>query len=320
MKNLLKKIPVLIYLMLIFSINSIGQLTKYDTNKPEEAVFVYTDVENFIKAFGMLKPGVDSLQIIQNEYIDKGTDGLKEFNSKYGLSSKAILKAVRRHREDYIALEKRLNWLKTQEDTLRLAYKKLKYFIPNAFFPPTYYIVGKYWGYNSGSKAGILLTVERRASKNIKSSKKVTMVHEMVHMQQAMAIGYPDKYLAIYKDEKSLLALTIREGIAEFFADMVTGKYSQERARKFVVENEKEIWEKFKKEMYGKETGEWMWKKPSNKEQPRDVAYVLGAKIVEHYYKQSLDINKAINEILSVTDYKSFIEKSIYADKFKELH
>jgi hypothetical protein len=58
---------------------------------------------------------------------------------------------------------------------------------------------------------------------------------------------------------------------------------------------------------------------PKDPDQPRDVAYVLGALIVEYYYKHALDLSKVVPAILSITDYKEFIENSGYPKKFSRL-
>jgi len=59
-----------------------------------------------------------------------------------------------------------------------------------------------------------------------------------------------------------------------------------------------------------------MWAESLDKNQPRDVGYVLGALIVENYFKQSPNIRKTVSEILEITYYNNFIEKSRYSEKF----
>jgi len=265
----------------------------------------------------MLDANSDTVEIFQKEYIDKGTPGLKIFIEKYDLNAKRLGKAVRKNPDDYNALSARLEWLKTKEDSIQQYFQKFKHFIPNAVFPPTYYLVDIRRGIGSGSTEGQLITIEKEAKKIIDPGIITHIIHELVHLNQLKSIGSLDKYLAIYNTEKSLLAITIREGVAEFFAELITGKYTQDEAYFYARSHEQELWEQFRKEMYGKETGDWMWKKPKKPEQPRDIGYVLGALIVEHYYKRSTDINKTVSEILAITDYKSFLEKSGYSKKFE---
>jgi len=61
-----------------------------------------------------------------------------------------------------------------------------------------------------------------------------------------------------------------------------------------------------------------MWSKTKNPRQPRDIAYVLEALIVEYYYTHATDLDSAVHEILSVTDYQEFIGKSRYDNKFND--
>jgi len=211
-----------------------------------------------------------------------------------------------------------MNWLKTQEDSIKAYFEKFKHFVPQAIFPPTYYLVDRRRGIGSGSLEGQLITIEKEAFRITDKGLKTHILHELVHLNQLQAIGSYEKYLAIYRDEKSLLAITMREGIAEFFAELVTGKYTQDEARRFTSIHDMELWQKFEKEMYNKDLGDWMYEKPENQEQPRDVGYVFGAFIAEYYYKKSLDLKRATWELLSLTDYKTFIEKCNYPDKFED--
>ena len=115
--------------------------------------------------------------------------------------------------------------------------------------------------------------------------------------------------------EQSLLAICIREGVAEFFADLVTVEGKKEALR-YLVKNEQEMWRRFQVDMCGSETKDWVWSKPVYEGQPQDIGYVIGSKIIEYYYKHSMYLDEAVREILSITDYKEFLEKKGYINKF----
>ncbi len=304
--------------LILLSLCNYAQVTDQITKNPEQAKIYYNDLKQFIIAYNMLGPESDTIDILQREYIDKGTAGLKMFIEKYNLSAKKLANALKKYPEHYAAIPKRLEWLKSQEKTIRLYFAKLQYFLPHAVFPPTYYLVGAQRGINSASSEGQLITIDKSAADTKNDHLATVIIHELLHFQQVLAIGYPQPYLAIYGPEKSLLAITIREGIAEFFADLVTGQYTQAQAKQFVLENEKELWEKFQLEMNGKETGDWMWEKPDNPNQPRDIGYVFGALIVEYYYKRSPDVFETTKDILSVTDYPAFLNRTGYKQKFDD--
>ncbi len=285
------------------------------TKDPNKAQFVYKDVQNFIKAYDLLKESADSIAILQTEYFDKGTPGLKHFIEKYKLNPKMLAKAIRKHTEKYDNLRNMPEVLFAYSNPSRVAFAKLKNYIPNIVYPPTYFLIGAFRGIGSGSEAGQLITVEKWS--NPIEDKMSMLIHELVHFQQVMAVG-PQKYMALYGEEKNLLGLCIREGTAEFFADLVTDKITQEKAIAFTLKNEKKLWERFCKEMHGQETGDWMWGKSKDPVQPDHVGYVIGCRVVESYYKNAEDKEQALGEILSVTNYSTFLEKSGYSEQFAE--
>lgn len=293
-----------------------AQLGDYLTMDPRQARFIYDDIHTFVNAHKRLTPGCDSLAILQTEYLDKGTPGLKMFIEKYDLTAERLVKAIRKHPEKYASLGDLPDLIAAEEPSYREAFVELKRLIPNAVFPRTYFLVAGYRGIGSGSLEGQLMSVEKWI-RPIEYDKKASLVHELVHFQQAMAVGY-EKYSALFGPEKSLLGLTIREGTAEFFAHLATGIVPKEETLVYAKKHERRLWEWFQKEMHGSETKEWMWSCPRDPDQPRDVGYEIGYLIVESYYNNAKDKRQAVREILGVTDYQAFLERSGYAEKFEK--
>ncbi len=281
------------------------------TPDPARAPLVYEDLHNFARAFEQLSGAEDSIAVLQAEYFDKATPGLTAFIEDYDLSPERLLAAIREHPAEYATVGDKIPVLMEEESRYRGSYADLAAIVPNAQFPPTYFLVGSYRGIGSGSKAGTLITIERRSFESLRGHITSLLVHEMSHIQQALAMGI-EQYQLIYGPERSLLAFTIREGVAEYLADRVTGRMTQEEGRSFVEQHERELWQRFEPEMLGSETGDWMWSQPADPEQPRHVAYVLGARIVSVYYENARDKDQAIHDILAVTDYPAFLERSGY--------
>jgi hypothetical protein len=280
---------------------------------PDKALFVYADVHNFIRVFGLLRDGGDTLEILQKEYLDKGTPGLKMFIEKYDLTVERLLKAIRKYPEKYASLDEMPPLLLELERANREAFVKVKELIPQAVFPPTYFLVESRRGIGSGSKEGQLIAVDKW--KHPVDNKVTMIVHELIHFQQVMAVGY-DKYIAMFGPEKNLLGLCIREGTAEFFALKITGRITQHKALDYIDENGDRLWDLFVTDMNGSETGDWMWRKPEDSLQPPHVGYALGCRIVEAFYERADDKAQAVADILSVTDYPVFLERSGYAAQF----
>jgi hypothetical protein len=279
---------------------------------PRKARLVYQDVENFINIYPELLQAGDPHKFIEEKYFKPGTKGLKIFIKKYNLTAERLWKAVQKQSEKYGKLKEVLHWLKSKEPSIRKSYKTLKKFIPTPIYPPTFFMVGAFRGIGSGSEAGQLITIEKWEPES-KKHLNTLLVHELVHLNQAATVGM-SKYRAIYGPEKSLLALCVREGIAEFFAYLVTGRTTQDEALNFLLKHEKRFKEDFKKDMLEKETKDWMWKKPKDPLQPMHIGYSLGFRIAQSFYQQSRDKIKAVRALLSVTDYPSFLKKSLYLD------
>lgn len=294
-----------------------AQVTSSLASDSQEALFVYDDLRNFVRAFSLLPTSADTVGLLQTEYLDRASPGLREFIKKYPLTAAQLAEGLRRQPARYAVLKGTLDWLRRQENHLRVMLARFREIVPNAVFPPTYYLVDASRGIASGSAEGQLLSVEHHDTTRAGASAFLAsmVIHELTHFQQVMAVGMA-KYQAIYGPERSLLALALREGTAEFVANLVTGRMSQERSRKFVLANERQLWEQFRTQMAGTETGDFMWSRPANDQQPPNVGYVLGARIVEAFYDRAADKAEAMKETLSMTDYPAFLERSGYAARF----
>ena len=296
-------------------IGSAQEVTTNLTTDPNKAPLVYDDVVNFIRVQKLLAENTDTLTVLQTEYLDKGTAGLKMYIEKYDLTAEWLIKAMRRYPEKYSSLDSMPAAIAAIEDTAHATFAKFKEFIPHAVFPPTYFLVAGHRGIGSGSVEGQLLSVEKWS---IPLDHKMTMlVHELTHFQQVVAVGY-EKYKRLFDPEKSLLGLCIREGTAEFVANLVTGDITQDEAVQFTRDNEDRLWKQLQTEMHGRETGDWMWSAPSDSLQPPHVGYVIGSLIVESYYQHADNKAQAMRDILGVTDYTAFLEQSRYASKFTD--
>ncbi|GEM_PF-522232 len=311
MKHIKSFVIAVAMIGLIAAVQVHAQMKAPVTTDPEKAPLIFDDVRNFIRAHELLKGNSDSVAVLKREYFDKGTAGLAMFIEKYNLTPERLAKAIQKYPEDYAALATNIKLLEAQAPAIRQGYAELKRLVSNAAFPPTYFLVDAHRGIGSGSVVGTLITVEKESPESITGDLAGTLVHEMVHMLQLQALG--EKYFVIFNEEKSLLALSIREGVAEFLAYLITnGNTFKAPVWKYLIAHEADLWSKFEPAMLGKETGDWLWAEPANPKQPRDVGYIIGARIVETYYNNSTDKASAAREIISISDYKGFVEKSGY--------
>ncbi len=283
---------------------------------PEEIKFFYDDLHNFLKAFKMINDGADLAETLKKEYLDKASPGLKNYMEDVGFELKDFVERHEKYRKSYLSLPELPGLLVSQENSIRKSLQNMKKIFPKPVFIPIYYIVGISGGLHAEpSEVGIRLAFSRSPSPDHLADLKLTIIHELIHVQQFLAIGI-EEYHSIYEDKQSLLAVSIREGVAEYLTHLITGEYSKKEVYEYIKKEEKNIWERFKGEMHNREFGDWLFSKPKDPDQPRDLGYIMGALIVESYYENAEDKKKAIDEILKVTDYKEFLERSRYAEKF----
>jgi hypothetical protein len=132
----------------------------------------------------------------------------------------------------------------------------MKKILPKAMFLPIYYLVGITGGLHAEpSEVGIRPAISRLRSGDHLDNLKLTVIHETVHVQQFLAIG-PEEYHRIYEDKQSLLAVSVREGVAEYLTYLITGEYSKPDVLDYINKDEKKIWERFESEMRNREFGD----------------------------------------------------------------
>lgn len=291
------------------------ELTSDLAQDPAGAEFVFADVENFVQAHDAILSGMNPAQALQTQYFDRASPGLRMFIEKYDLTMERMLDAIERHPAAYDRTRELLRALRDREPYFRSSYAAIERVIPSAVFPPTYFLVSAHRGIGSGSVEGPLISIEKETVGSIEQGGvEPTLVHEMIHIQQLASVG--EEYFAIFSgEERTLLALSIREGAATFFAELITGgSEHKNKARDYYLAREDELWEEFRADMLGHDIGEWLWEKPADPEKPQDLGYAIGARIVEAYYENASDKGAAAREIMSVTDYPAFLARSGYLE------
>jgi uncharacterized protein YjaZ len=130
------------------------------------------------------------------------------------------------------------------------------------------------------------------------------VAHELIHFQQKSGRA------------QSLLAQSIREGSADFLAELISGRHINQKVHEFANPREAELWQEFRQKMHGKDYSGWLYS--DAKDRPHDLGYWMGYQITKAYYDRAADKQKAIREILEVRDFDAFLEKSGYPEKFRQ--
>lgn len=291
---------------------------------------VYDDLEAFSRAFDPDLEEVDLAAAFELDYFNPGSPGLAEYARRFALTSESLASRVLKHPLFFASLEDLGERVETQRPAMDAAFARLLDFHPDATFLPVYFLVSGLSSGGQASRQGLLISADRFALTDewidsdlyrdgrLRPVSEIThlVAHELAHIQQVLTQGM-DSYLSIYGPDKSVLALAIREGAADFVAQLISGDHINPVAHEYGLAHEEAIWNEFKKDYSNSETGEWFFVKPTaHKEWPQDIGYFVGFRIVQSYYENAKDKSEAFKEILAVTDYEMFLRKSGYAERF----
>lgn len=310
----------ILFLVLFSAVLANAQDGGADRNSdPAKALIVTSDIDLFWKAYDRATPAND-LIVYRDEYLKKGSTGLKEFTRVRIGSVCGLVDVVDAHPDYFKKLRSSTSKIAGFEPKIRAAFFKLKEIYPDAVFPSVYFVIGKMNSGGTLTDKGLLIGAEMYGLTDdtdrseldawhqavLSGVEKVPYIvaHELIHYQQDTVA------------DSTLLGASIREGSADFIGELISGGQINPHLHKYGNPREKELWDKFSKEMNGNERSNWLYQGERAKDGPADLGYYMGYKIVESYYKKAADKDQAIREILTIKDFKAFFEKSGYAEKF----
>jgi hypothetical protein len=286
---------------------------------PDAARIVTSDIDNFWRAYDAARPDY-CLGVFQREYFDKGSDGLKAFK-RARINQCSFVETLAAHPRYYASIRESTLRVRSMSGQMRESFRKLKSLYDAAVFPDVYFLVGCMNSGGTTADAGLLIGAEmygrtpntpdeelddwlRQVLKPVELIPHI-VAHELVHYQQK----YPE-------GERTLLAAAIKEGAADFIAELVSGRNPNTHLHDYGDPRERELWEEFKAEMGGTKTGNWLYQGDSAKGRPADLGYYVGYRICEAYYRAAKDKKQAVKDILEIKDFNQFLQDSRYDEKF----
>src|SRR5690606_35886136 len=99
-----------------------------------------SDVELFFRVYDAAN-GSPSAQTLQTDYLDAGSDGLRQFIPNRIISAAALAKAVSKHRDTYEHARTCAAELPDVRQRLAAALKRLGEIYPEAKFPPVTMVI-----------------------------------------------------------------------------------------------------------------------------------------------------------------------------------
>ncbi len=304
------------FTFLAIVMTALQSMAQGQNTDPLKVEIITTDLEHFWKALDKAGETVDP-KIMDEIYLKPGSKGIEGFMNGRIKSAENISKVINSHLKYYRSIKPSTDSIDGMKDRIRRSFVNLKGLYPKATFPPVYFVIGALNSGGTSSEDGLIIGAEMYGLTNntpkdelsdwlravIKPVSQVPHIvaHELIHFQQ----NY---------DGGSLLAASIKEGAADFIAELISGNHINPQVHEFANPREKELWQEFKGRMNEKEYKGWLYS--STPGRPNDLGYWMGYKITKSYYENAQDKKEAIDEILNIKDFNKFLDKSRYALKF----
>ncbi len=277
---------------------------------PGKAKYVLDDVELFLTVYKGLDENSDTVAILQSDYLDKGSVGLKEYVNKKSLTAEQIMEAMKESPQEYDSISWILGMLKGYNKVYTQMCRKFGELIEGAIYTPTYFLIGANKGIAQASKEGQLVSITIFASPKMLKRLMPTVMHELTHMQQLMNMGV-ETYLDLYSENRTndLIGYAIREGVAEFITMQVSGSITQLRTLNYYQEQDQnKLWESFTSDVLNESPKDWLWETIGKENQL--IAYVMGYEIAKGYYESADDKKMAIRKLLKAEDNLEIFKQS----------
>ncbi|MGC4096110.1 MAG: DUF2268 domain-containing putative Zn-dependent protease [Nitrospira sp.] len=303
---------------------------------PENAKVVQTlDIDHFWEAFDNLKnckTRKDSIASFQALYLDRATDGLKDFIDAREFTAEKFVNEVAHLPKFYNSIRKNTWESKNAVPLVEDVVSKFREIYPN--FKPfkVCFAIGLVNTGGTVSDKFLLIGTEVSTStantdlsefNNSAYSKQLAngsdvvqkikniIAHEYVHTQQTTPLN---------KDAVScsLLYMAMQEGFCDFIGELTSGSQINLVGLKYGDAHENELWQNFKNELCNSNANGWLYNYSSVKDKPADLGYYIGYKIAQEYYKNATDKKQAVIDIIEMNDPLGFLQRSRYDKKEKK--
>jgi len=276
---------------------------------------VYDDVERFESVIARLPSDERSWPIfLDEEYLARGTRGLRRYQARYGLTGELLANMVAVDRRGWRSC-RLTNYVRAVEGDIRRGLAGFEALYPRALFPAVFFVVGRHRAGGMNEAAGIVVAAElyrddltncNREATHTSSEIPCLVVHELVHFNQATRSPID------YFRPGDNLARAVKEGSADFLAELAVGCHINAEAHAWGRAREAELWQAFQKILDSRDGGDWFYVKPEG-QRPQDLGYFVGYNIVRAFYERAADKERAVQQIMNIADYGAFLAESGYA-------
>lgn len=270
----------------------------------------FEDVRRFAQLFKST-PSLSAEQL-QKSYIDTGSTGVEIFTPMRIKNGANMAKKIAEKPEVYKrAIDYCLPELEKHIPTIQQASLLVQQFLDYQDNAHTYFVIGADNSGGTANSEGLALGLEKNCQFITNNDEfadyfSYMVAHELVHV-------YQSRHGAPAPKKRTLLYQSLREGVPELIAQLTVNKLDKlARARtKFGLKNEEALKPVFFADMDKHAFGIWMYNSKVDS-QPADMGYWIGMRIAKAYYQQANDKQKALQELIELSDPLEIAKQSGY--------
>lgn len=308
----------------LFSVSAVAQ-------KDDFTIYIETsDIRNFWDAYDEAQKINNSEQKIstfQKFYVDKASPGLNDFIKSRNFTAEQWIESFDSKPKFWKSIRNKTKEIQKDFKNIENLYQNFSQLYVGFSPPKIYFTMGNLKGGGTVINGNLIIGSELAASdatvdyselpKNYQDRMKINSgitfltAHELVHTQQNLR-----------GTKTNLLGLCLKEGSADFMAELLTGKKVEAPYIDYGMQHQKSLWNDFQKEMNGDDFQDWLSNTATIKDKPADLGYFMGYIITKRLYERSKDKRTAVNIIMNLdfsntTETESFLEQSGYKTAVK---
>jgi hypothetical protein len=266
-----------------------------------------SDVDLFYRVFDAAH-GRPTAEALQHDYIDAGSDAVRQFVPNRIVSGSALATTIAKHRDVYDQARGCMHALPAVKAKLEKAFGRLAAIDRNAEFPPVTILVGRNNSGGTTGKSGVLIGLEvacRSSWPQADLTERLfhLIAHEYGHVEQSAELNDESK-------PTSVLRQSLIEGGAELIGARISGQASNVHLQRWTRGRVRAIDEQFLAEADSPDISHWLYNGVGTPEQPGDLGYWVGDRIARAYYDKATDKAAALQDLLALKDPRAILAAS----------
>lgn len=277
------------------------------------------DFANFWRAFDAAEgmPEQNRVRVYEDLYLTRGSRAFLGFVDTYLPDPAAFALRVRELDAFYRSIRFSTHRIYEFEGEIRHFYRRFRKLYPPVRIPNVYCLIGNLTQGTLAADAGILVGVEMFGHTDgvVTEALDVTdqsrlrpladlpdaVIHEVVHVQQRSRPRVGD----------TLLSRAIREGIAVYVTEMVTGRRDPGAPHNHGDAHEGPLWEAFQEEMGDHDTDRWFGCASSDESRPANVGGYIGYQICRAFARRGKTVDR-LAALIQAEDLEAIYAESGY--------